>query len=254
MIDLHCHLLPGLDDGPVSLESALALAQLQVAAGVRVVAATPHVSPGMPNDAATIADGVTEMRVALRAAAISLEVVSGAEVDLGYALELSDEELRGLALGDGPWILLEVPLQPDAPLEPIVARLRARGHEILLAHPERSPMLQRNPAMLHRLVGAGVLSQITARSLVGAFGRVVQRFSERLVEDGLVHVLASDAHDVQRRPPGLSAPALEAGLAGELHALTHEIPAAIIAGEHIERGPHPARRARRGLLARLLRS
>jgi protein-tyrosine phosphatase len=253
MIDLHCHLLPGLDDGPDSLEVALAMAQLQVTAGVRVVAATPHVSPGMPNDAAIVAQGVAQMRAALRTASISLEVVRGAEIDLGCALELPDEELRNLALGDGPWILLEAPLRPNAPLEPIVARLQARGHEILLAHPERSPMLQRNPAMLHRLVGGGVLSQITTGSLVGSFGGVVQRFSKRLIEDGLVHVLASDAHDPRRRPPGLRAPVFDDGLASELRALTEEIPAAIIAGEHIERGPRPKRRVRRGLFARLHR-
>lgn len=249
MIDLHCHLLPALDDGPADLGGSLRLAHAQSVAGVRTVAVTPHATARFPTDPATVARGVVEMRHALAAAQIALEVVGGAEVDLGWALELPDEELAGLTLDGGRWLLLEAPLTPTAPLESGVAALRARGFEILLAHPERSPMLQRDPAAVERLVRAGVRTQLTAGGLGGQFGRTVQRFALRLLDAGLVHTFASDSHDVQRRPPGLRRPLEAAGLGDHVHLLCDEHPAQLLAGELLPQ--HVALRRRRGLLGRL---
>jgi protein-tyrosine phosphatase len=252
LIDLHCHLLPALDDGPADLGNALRLAQAQVAAGVRTVAATPHAVRRYPNDAATVARGVLEMRTALRAAEIPLELLSGAEIDLAFALELPDEELSGLALGGGRWLLLEAPLTATAPLEPGVASLRARGFEILLAHPERAPMLQRDPAAVARMVRGGVRTQVTAGGLRGQFGKPVQKFALRMIEEELVHTLASDAHDASRRPPGLSDPLEAAGLGDCVRLLCDEHPAALLAGEPLPERV-PLRRRRGGLLSRLRR-
>lgn len=252
MIDLHCHLLPAVDDGPADLGGALTFAQAQVTAGVRTVAVTPHASAHFPNDAAIVARGLLEMRTAVRAAQIPLELIAGAELDLTHALGLPDEELQGLALGGGRWLLLEAPLTPVAPLETGVVALRERGFEILLAHPERAPMLQHHPAAVTRLVGNGVRTQLTAGGLNGQFGRHVQRFARQLLDEGLVHTLASDSHDTTRRPPGLREPLQDAGLGDYVRLLCDEHPAALLAGEPLpERVPLGKRRG--GLFSRLRR-
>jgi protein-tyrosine phosphatase len=242
VIDLHCHLLPAIDDGPRDMRTALAMARAHLEAGVTTVA----VSWDLSTDAAAIQRGLAELRLALKQAEIPLHVVSGAEIDVHRAAELSDEELGALALGGGRWLLLEAPLQRAIPLEPVVHDLLRRGHLILLAHPERSPALQRDPGAVARLARDGVLTQVTASSFVGRFGRTVQRFAEQLVDEGLVHTVASDAHDPLRRPPGMLAPLAQAGLGALAPLLGGEIPAAILAGDPIP--PLPARpRRRRGL-------
>ena len=190
------------------------------------------------------------MRAAIAEQGIPLEVVGGAEVDVHRAAELPDDVLHGLTLGGAGWLLLEAPLRRDVPLEPFVRSLHARGHRILLAHPERSPLLQRDPGELRRLVRSGVLTQVTAGSYTGRFGRHVQRYAETLLDEGLVHVVASDAHDSLRRPPGVVDELVEAGIEDPSSLLTQEVPAAILADGPI---PHiPARRAQTSRLRALL--
>jgi len=253
VIDLHCHLLPAIDDGPRTMDEALAMARLHVAAGVQTVAATPHVSWDMPTSTEAIERGLVELRAALAEQQIPLELVRGAEVDVHRASELSDDALRELTLGGGGWLLLEAPLRQGIPLEPIVRSLHARGHRIVIAHPERSPLLQRDLAGLRQLVRAGVVTQVTASSFSGRFGRTVQRFAEELLDAGLVHTVASDAHDSVRRPPGISAELVAAGVGDLVPLLAQQIPAAILADEPI---PHVPGRTRsqtsrlRALLAR----
>lgn len=248
VIDLHCHLLPGIDDGPDDLGGTLAMARLHVEAGVQTVAATPHVSWDMPTDTAAIDLRLEDVRIALAAAQLPLEVVRGAEIDVHQAARLSDEQLHELALGDGGWLLLEAPLRQGVALEPVAQSLLARGHGVLIAHPERSPLIQHDVAALRRLVRAGAATQLTASSFTGRFGRTVQRFAEELLEAGLVHTVASDAHDALRRPPGIAAPLAAAGLGDLAPLLAQEAPAAILAGERLPAAP--ARRRRRGLLGR----
>ncbi|HEX5145644.1 MAG TPA: CpsB/CapC family capsule biosynthesis tyrosine phosphatase [Conexibacter sp.] len=235
MIDLHCHLLPGIDDGPDDLGGALAMAQRHVAAGVAIVAATPHVAWDMPNAAAAIDVRLGDVRAALAAAQIPLEVVRGAEVDVHQAIRLSPDELREHALGGGPWLLLEAPLRRDVALEPVARALLDRGLRPLIAHPERSPLLQRDADGLRALVRAGAATQITAGSFAGHFGRTVRQYAEEMLEARLVHTVASDAHDTVRRPPGIAEPLAQAGLDELVEPLAREAPAAILAG-----GPLPA--------------
>jgi protein-tyrosine phosphatase len=250
VIDLHCHLLPGIDDGPADLGGTLAMAQAHVKAGVEVVAATPHVAWDMPNDVATIELRLADVRAALTAAKISLEVVRGAEIDVHQAVGLTDEQLRELALGGGPWLLIEAPLTKGVGLAPVVHALLDRGHRVLIAHPERSPLLQSDPAGLRALVRAGAATQVTAGSFAGSFGRTVRDYAERMLEAGLVHSVASDAHDALRRPPGIAAPLRAAGLGELTQLLAQEAPAAILAGDPLP--PVPAWRRRRSSLRSLL--
>jgi protein-tyrosine phosphatase len=211
------------------------------------------VSWDMPTEAGVIERRVARLRGTLAAEGIPLEVLMGAEIDVHQAGELSDEQLRALALGGSRWLLIEAPLQQAALVEPVVHDLLDRGHAVLLAHPERSPGLQRDPAAVRRLASAGVLTQVTASSLVGRFGRTVQRFSEHLADEGLIHTIASDAHDTLRRPPGMRDAILAAGLGELAELLTEEIPAALLADEPIPHLAHrpPRRQRRRGLRALL---
>jgi protein-tyrosine phosphatase len=261
LIDLHCHILPGIDDGPSTTADALELARRLAGDGVRAVAATPHLRDDHPGVRANeLGDRCEDLRGNLRAAAIDLDVISGAEVDLVRALEATDEELRLASFGQrGEDLLLEAPYGPlPTSFEEQIFRLGVRGYRILLAHPERNPSLQRDSARLAELVRRGVLLQVTLDSLVRRPTRSRARdLARSLVAEGTAHVLASDAH----RPRGVRSERLRAGLA-EARALAgayadwmvDEAPAAILAGEPLPRSPTVSSTpGRRGLRERLKR-
>lgn len=243
MIDLHTHILPGIDDGPPTLPEALALARATVRAGVSTVVATPHVSPRYPNDPTTMRRALRALRSALAAEGIALTVHPGAELDLERAVSLSDAELLRLRLGSGPYLLLESPLSPlSGDPEPLVRSIQDRGHQILLAHPERSPVFQRDPGQLERLIAHGALTSVTAGAVGGRFGEPARGLAVHLLEEGLAHDLASDMHDDHGRPPGI-VEALGDGLTGvfgleaSLDWLTLEVPQAILEGGSLPHGP-----------------
>lgn len=255
MIDLHCHLLPGIDDGPRTPEEAVELARAFTAAGITTAVATPHVSWTYRNDSEVIARGAESLRAQLRESGIALEVRDGAEIALTRAGDLPDEELARLGLGKGRWLLTEPPLghAVAAAVAEGVTALARRGHEILLAHPERCPAFHRDPRALRELAGAGVLMSLTASSFSGAFGRTVQRFARTMAAEGLVHNVVSDAHDPRRRPPAIGEGIRAAGLQELAPWLTEEVPTAILDGEPIPerpRGAAPAQQ-RGGLAGRL---
>jgi protein-tyrosine phosphatase len=230
VIDLHCHVLPGIDDGPATLEEALALARALVAAGVETVAATPHVSPDHPNTAERIATARAQLVEALAEHGVPLRVVGGAEVDLLHVQALPAEELAGLRLGDSRALLVEAPFASVVPqFEALIMRLQSAGHRVVLAHPERSSLFLHEPALLERLVGRGALASVTAAALTGRFGGTPRRFALRAIEHGLVHDVSTDAHDVAGRGPVLRDAVLEAGLAWTADWLLRDAPAAILA-------------------------
>ncbi len=235
VIDLHHHLLPGIDDGPPTLDDALALARAAVAAGTTTVVATPHVSREHPaNTAAHIAGWVTALEESLAEASIPLRVLPGAEVAVTHAVDLSDEELTALRLGRGPYLLVECPLTPTrASFEPTLESLLDRGHRILLAHPERCRAFQFDNELLARLVSRGALAQVTAGSLAGHFGRTVREVAHGLVREGLAQVVASDAHSVDRRPPALLAEVEQEGYAEQAPWLVGQVPRAILDGGRV---------------------
>jgi protein-tyrosine phosphatase len=245
VIDLHCHILPGVDDGPVNLDFSVAMARKAEDAGIVVVVATPHVRSDHPNDPAGIEDAVRELNAALAAEEVELRVLSGAEVSLPKAAELDDNTLAGLCLGSGGYLLVESPYRSsDIDLEGILEDVRARGFSPVLAHPERCPIFQRDPSRLARLVNGGVLCSITAASLAGRFGATVRKFSLELLYDGLVHDVASDAHDHLHRPPDLltgfeSAEADVPGIRGQANWFTVTAPVAIVTGRQLPPPPDP---------------
>lgn len=232
MIDLHCHVLPSIDDGPATIEDSVELARAAAAAGTRTLVATPHVSARYRNDADTIARLVDQVNVRLAAEGVALEVLPGAEIAITSVVEIKASELPRLGLGGGRWLLMEPPFTPIATgLEDTLTSLRRDGHRILLAHPERCPAFHRDPAMLESLVWGGVLTSITAGSLAGRFGQEVRRFALGLVRDGLVHNVASDAHDHAHRPPGMAAELERSGLGPMADWLTLAVPTAIVSDD-----------------------
>jgi protein-tyrosine phosphatase len=255
VIDLHSHILPGLDDGPATLEGSLELARVAVAEGTRTILATPHINHDPSIDPERIAAGLAELRAALAEAEIPLEVLPGGEIAIWRLIDLDDDTLRALALGGGPYLLVESPFSPViGDFEPMVLDLHRRGHCVLLAHPERCPAFQKTPARLKSLVDAGALVQLTSGSMTGGFGSTVRRFTIAILREGYAHVIASDAHDTDRRPPGLRAgfPALERDLPGlgeQAEWLTQLVPRALLDGAPLPGQPPLPRPT--GLLRRL---
>ena len=203
-----------------------------------------------PNDSGAIAPLVEEVNARLAAEGIPLEIRPGAEIAMTRAAELDPAQLSRLTLGGGEWLLIECPFTPVATgMDALVLDLQRQGHRVVLAHPERCPAFHRDRRPLEMLVHGGVLTSITAGSLVGRFGGEVQRFAMQLVREDLVHNVASDTHDPERRPPGMRAELERAGLGAMGDWLTSEVPRAILDG-----GPIPPRpefappSARRGWL------
>lgn len=256
MIDLHCHLLPGIDDGAPDLGASVAMARAAVAGGVEAIVATPHVSGSYPNDPLAFVERVAEVQRALDDAGIALRVHSGAEIAHTMVGDLSDDALRAATLGGGGYLLIEPPYNGPAPfIDRLVDDLQARGFQVVLAHPERIGAFQRNLALLEGLVERGCLCSATVGSVAGRWGGAVKRFSAELLARGLVHNLASDAHDADRRSPALrplldQAVDLMPELEAHLDWLTVSVPRAILAGER-PTGEPPRIEAPRGLLGRL---
>ena len=251
MIDLHCHILPGIDDGPSSLEGSVELAAAMAGAGVTTVAATPHVRPDFPGVKPSELPGrVSE----LAAAAPQVSLVQAGEVDVFWAAQASDDELRTVSYGArGTDLLIETPYGALPPIfEDTLFRITARGYRVLLAHPERCPDFRSDPARLSSLVARGALLQVTAAALVGRVPRSgMRRFAADLVRERVAHVIASDAHraDSGRAlvPDGVqAASALAPGYA---EWMATDAPAAILAGERLPTPPS-GRPRRSGLFPR----
>ncbi len=238
MIDLHCHILPGIDDGPPTIEDALALARVAADCGTRIVVATPHVSWEYPNTYRGIADAVDDLNTRLRAEGIGLEVRTGAELAMTRVAAIEADELERLALGGGRWLLVEPPFTPVVTgLDSLVSQLQQRGYSVLLAHPERCMAFHSDRAILERIVAGGALTSITAGSLDGRFGSSVRRFAFQLLDDQMVHNVASDSHDAIKRPPTVLAELQRAGLESLARWLTVEVPEAILEGGEIPQRP-----------------
>ncbi len=227
-IDLHCHLLPAVDDGPRSLDESIELARLFVNDGIWSANTTPH-SDAVP--IAEIPGLVRELNEALTREHVPLEVRPGAELSWRDLSRISDAELDLIA--DGPpgarWVLLESPLRPAIEeLHDAADELRARGYGVLLAHPERcAELFAESESPLRRELARGSRLQVSSSSLIGRHGLPAQLRAVVLVKRGLATVMASDAHR-PTRPPTLAAgeqAAMDAGIgAREAHRLAGAAP------------------------------
>jgi protein-tyrosine phosphatase len=247
VIDLHCHVLPGIDDGPATMDASLRLARVAAASGTRVLVATPHVSRRYRNDPGTIASLVDELNRRVTDAGIAtpdgeaLQIRAGAEIALTQVADVEPGQLDSLGLGGGRWLLVEPPFTPIATnIDGLLLELQGSGHPIVLAHPERCPAFHRHPEMVRDLVGAGILTSVTAGSFAGRFGTEARALALALARDGLLHNVASDAHDDSKRPPQIAAELAQAGLEPLTEWLTEAVPAAILDGEAIPARPAAA--------------
>jgi protein-tyrosine phosphatase len=235
LIDLHCHILPGLDDGARTIEESRGIGRIAAREGVTAIAATPHVGHGYATTVEQMERGVRELNRDFARERIGVTVLHGGEIDLDRLSTLADDEIGRFSLArTGRYVLVEVPLIGwPLYLDRRLFELRSSGLTPLLAHPERNREVQRNPAVLAPAASAGALIQITAASLDGRLGRRVKRACERLLELELAHVLASDAHTPTIRAAGLSSAVAALRDDGLARYLTEEVPAAIVAGESV---------------------
>ena len=234
MIDLHTHIIPGLDHGPGDWDEALEMCRIAIADGITTLAATPHVSEVFPNSSQRIEAAVGELRGRLEQAGIPLEIVVGG--DYHIRPDLSPRNVLTLG-GNGRYFLLEFPYQVLPPRADVfIKTLLDRGLVPIVTHPERTASLQRDWHRLEPLVKAGALVQVTAGSLLGEFGPAATAAAKHFLKKGWVHLLASDAHWVHERSPRLAAGlAAAAKVVGEetARAMVEGNPAAILAGRDL---------------------
>jgi protein-tyrosine phosphatase len=248
MVDLHTHVLPGLDDGAADLAASVAMCRAAAADGIATLVATPHVRKDYDVSPDVMRSALDHVRAEVGSL---VTILPGGEVDIDELNRPLDEILAFSLAGNAAFLLLETPYTRwDRDISHAVERLLAVGITPLLAHPERNRDVQADPRILRPLVEAGSLVQITAASVDGRLGNKPQRCAVELLDRRLAHVLASDAHGPEVRAVGLSR-AVAALRDDRLAAwLTVEVPRAIVEGSELP--PRPSRTAGPAL-RRLLR-
>jgi protein-tyrosine phosphatase len=206
MIDLHCHILPGIDDGARTMEESVEMCRMAAADGCRAMVATPHQRRGSWWNADR--ESITALARDLQAALGSeLRVLVGGEVHVDSELLAEVEKLPGgglFTLAGSRYLLIELDNQGRAgDAIHLVHELAVSGWRPVVAHPELIPWLAEDVELIRRLAALGALVQVTAMSVTGEFGRGPMTNTHALIDEGLVHFVASDCHGVQRRPPGL---------------------------------------------------
>ncbi|HZN56420.1 MAG TPA: CpsB/CapC family capsule biosynthesis tyrosine phosphatase [Candidatus Polarisedimenticolaceae bacterium] len=246
MIDLHTHILPGVDDGVKTMEDAIDFARVAVDDGVRTVVATPHYRDGFyVNARQDVVAGVAALRARLAQEGIGLEVLPGAEIHMCADLIERVQAGHATTLADnGKTVLFELSMsQYPIDLEDFVFRMRLAGLQVLFAHPERIRFFQDDVRRYEAVIRLGAFGQITTGSITGLFGSDIEVFSEELVRKRLVHVMASDAHNTRGRPPVLTAamPRLASWAGGEqsAHLMVEGTPRALLEGRDPELPPLP---------------
>ncbi|MBL8564359.1 MAG: capsular biosynthesis protein [Hyphomicrobiaceae bacterium] len=206
MIDRHCHILPGIDDGARDRSVSLEMARAYVAQGVTHVACTPHILPGLyHNSGLQIRTAVAELQDSIDAEGLPLRLLTGADnhVVPNFVAGLQSGHL--LTLANSRYVLVEPPHHVAPPqLDSMFFNILIAGYVPILSHPERLTWIEHKYSLMQQLAAHGVWMQITSGSLNGRFGRRALCWAERMLEEGLVHIVASDAHAPFRRPPDLA--------------------------------------------------
>ena len=207
MIDLHCHILPGIDDGAPDLETALEMARIAVADGIEITACTPHIHRGVYDNAGpAIKSAIAAFRIELDRAKIPLQLICGADTHIDGDLVDGLRSGRVASLNDTAYFLFEPPHHVAPPrMEDVVFDVMAAGYWPVLTHPERLTWIEDHYDAIERMAARGVLMQITGGSVEGRFGKRPLYWAERMLDEGLVHILATDAHNLRNRKPVLSA-------------------------------------------------
>jgi protein-tyrosine phosphatase len=246
VIDLHSHILPGIDDGARTLGDSIEMALAAVDGGISTVAATPHVRNDYPTAAETMERLLGVLREALAWLSIDLRVLGGAEVAIPSLRAMGRDDLRRFALAGNPrYLLVEFPYVGwPIGLEADIEQLRSLGITPVLAHPERNPDVQLAPKQIELAVSAGALVQLTAASVDGRLGSRTRRTAFELIQNGLAHLIASDAHLPSVRSIGLQDAFQALNQSDLAQWLVEDVPRAIVEDTPIPPRPRDARRLR----------
>ena len=238
MIDIHCHILPDMDDGPESLGEALAMCRAAAGDGIRTIVAAPHFKPGTYEfSGSRLLDAIGILQAAVKKEGINVTILPGAEVAVSPEMPSYLEPGGHLMINGGRYFLAEFrPLSVPSHWDTFLLSFLASGMAPIIAHPERNAWFMNHPEALSSAVQSGILVQITAASITGGFGEEARDFSIYLLRHNLVHAIASDGHSADLRPPRLAeAVSLAAEVIDEerAKALVTSIPQAIIEGRGI---------------------
>lgn len=200
MIDIHCHILPGIDDGAKDLKDSIIMAKHAAMEGIHTIIATPHLNQSYDNRKPLIESKVLELNKALIEEKIDVEILVGQEPRI-YGEILEDYEKNEIqTLNNSQYLFIEFPSsQVPRYTEKLLFDIQMKGLTPIIVHPERNAELMERPDKLYQLVQKGALTQVTASSLCGYFGKKIKTFSEQLIEANLSHFIASDAHNVGNR-------------------------------------------------------
>jgi protein-tyrosine phosphatase len=206
MFDVHHHLLFGLDDGSPDLETSVAMAKAAVADGISHVVCTPHASSRYAFDPAIVSERLAQLREALAVESVPLTLGNGCDFHLSYDnIQDALVHRRKYTINNAEYLLVELHDYAVSPnLGETFYELRVAGMTPILTHPERNPMLQRDPSRLDDWMRDGLLLQVTAGSVLGHMGKNAERMAHKLLADRWVHFLATDAHNVTHRPPQMA--------------------------------------------------
>ena len=243
MIDIHCHILPEVDDGSHSLDESLEMCRASAADGITVMVATPHAHDGLhrTHDPRFLAQKVEEL---------NKQLGSSPRIELGCELRFTHELVKQICetrsaptIAGGPYALVEFPhaVVPPGSEYPLVELMNNQITPII-AHPERNAMLMSEPQRFYELVSIGVLGQMDTGSITGQFGKKVQQAARVMLENGLIHFIASDCHNTRNRLPGMSvAVDVTSKIVGPEYArdIAEGNPAAVVEGKPVPNRPTP---------------
>ncbi|MFO7558528.1 MAG: CpsB/CapC family capsule biosynthesis tyrosine phosphatase [Desulfobacterales bacterium] len=237
MIDTHCHILAGFDDGAFNTDMSVHMAQLAASDGIQTIVATPHIRDCSLKPE-VIEEAVHALNACLKQLNIPVTILPGAEV----SLSLDPLCMTDYTINNTPYILIEIPpTQFQDHFKESLFQLKIKGYRPVIAHPERHPNIIKQPELLVDLHDSDIGVQITADSLTGRFGRDIQRCAEHLLYKNAVDMIASDAHSSADRLPGLSRGLkIAAGIIGmeKAMSLVTTNPEAIVHGEYFPRVTH----------------
>lgn len=202
MIDIHSHILYGVDDGPENIQQSLELLEKAVKEGITDIIATSHVlHPRFEVSAQTMIQQVSELQQRVQQEGLQITIHTGHEIRIDERMPQLFLEKKLLPLANSNYILVELPAN-SVPVftKPLLFQLQELGYIPIIAHPERNKAIAENPRRLKDLIQNGALAQVTAGSVAGHFGKAVQQVSLSLIESNLVHTYGSDVHHVKNRP------------------------------------------------------
>lgn len=204
MIDIHCHILPAIDDGPAEMRESVEMARIAAMDGIRTIVASPHFLYGGRPAMDDLRQAVLSLRKGLEDGAVRIEVVEGADVKLTYELLDGMRKCDMPTINGSRYFLLELPEVVPPNLDNFLHTAHISGFVPIITHPERNYTFLTSPRKVDRLRDAGALLQVTAMSVTGEFGMEIQDLSLMLIKKGLVDFVASDAHGAGYRRPVLS--------------------------------------------------